>query len=656
MILSYNQNLPELQFPALFLQFIMDFQDRIREYREGSSTQSPIWIWFVKTEKTVTCQICKSNIATGNSSSTNLITHLKRHHGFLKKYNAFKEYEELSQLKQDRLQKCKRKNSVADSEEQPKAKQQRISDSLLQPYPPSHPRHQTLVNAVGMMICTDGAPTSIVERPGFKHMATKFDSRFKLPDPTTFAKSVIPKLKNDVHSFQLERIRNMLSSETSMAFSTDGLDGRDAEHSAIYDFCIYFYENTEICAEVIYVKGLESPCTGEVIANFLQTCLSDIEVLDKEGKPKIDIWGITDEGSNVLKAMKILKDTGVIMGYHNCWNHKLQNAIKDAIKISDGIDSTLTAFKKNAATYSRCKNMRSEVRKIADLHNVSISFPQVPNATRWFGSLYMAETFLKHERVFKIHIMESDKMRSVTNADWKKLHCFVDVLQPFKIATKQAEGEKYLTLASIIPMQSVLREKTTAYLKNPANQGYGQTFAKNMLASLEDRFGHHPNYLLTKPYCFATFSDPRYSCIYFKESFGAHNVRDQITEMVKTELESMEEETSLCNASPNSTPDQEPSFWAEFDKRAGATSSQGVSVDAEIAMWTGVSRPHKQTNPIHAMEGLRHDYPQIYKLFWKYSIFPATQNKDERLFSLVGRNTGPQSRSIKVQTIEKKSL
>ena len=42
----YNQNLPELLFPALFLQFIMDFQDRIREYREGSSTQSLIWIWF----------------------------------------------------------------------------------------------------------------------------------------------------------------------------------------------------------------------------------------------------------------------------------------------------------------------------------------------------------------------------------------------------------------------------------------------------------------------------------------------------------------------------------------------------------------------------------------------------------------------------------
>ena len=42
------------------------------------------------------------------------------------------------------------------------------------------------------------------------------------------------------------------------------------------------------------------------------------------------------------------------------------------------------------------------------------------------------------------------------------------------------------------------------------------------------------------------------------------------------------------------------------------------------------------------------------KLFRKYSIFPATQNKDERLFSLIGRNTGALSRRIKIETIEKK--
>ena len=39
-------------------------------------------------------------------------------------------------------------------------------------------------------------------------------------------------------------------------------------------------------------------------------------------------------------------------------------------------------------------------------------------------------------------------------------------------------------------------------------------------------------------------------------------------------------------------------------------------------------------------------------LFLKFSIFPATQNKDERLFSMVGRTTGALSRFICV--LEKK--
>ena len=53
------------------------------------------------------------------------------------------------------------------------------------------------------------------------------------------------------------------------------------------------------------------------------------------------------------------------------------------------------------------------------------------------------------------------------------------------------------------------------------------------------------------------------------------------------------------------------------------------------------------------MTGLKRDFPLITKVFRKYLIFPATQNADERLFSLVGKMTGLQSRRIKTTTIEK---
>ena len=49
-----------------------------------------------------------------------------------------------------------------------------------------------------------------------------------------------------------------------------------------------------------------------------------------------------------------------------------------------------------------------------------------------------------------------------------------------------------------------------------------------------------------------------------------------------------------------------------------------------------------------------YDFPWIFCVFRKFSIVPATQNKCERLFSLVGRITGPLSRNIKVETIERK--
>ena len=54
------------------------------------------------------------------------------------------------------------------------------------------------------------------------------------------------------------------------------------------------------------------------------------------------------------------------------------------------------------------------------------------------------------------------------------------------------------------------------------------------------------------------------------------------------------------------------------------------------------------------MQTLKTEYPNICKLFQKFSIFPASQNKDDRLFSMVGRNTGALSRNITVETIEKK--
>ena len=626
----------------------------VNEYKETETTKSPIWIWFEKKNQEIArCKICKTDTPTKSFSTSNLIIHLKRHHGFLKKPDAWKVYEELSSLKEERIKTSKRKNSDVNHDE-PKAKQPKIGTAFNPPYGPHHPRQQNLNNAVASMICRDGIPTNIVARAGFKNLASQFDSRYTLPNSTTFQRKIIPDLKNVVHAHQKEKIKIMLETESSMAFSTDGLDGNDTDQSSIYDFTIYFYDGDEICTEVVYVKGLESPCTGEVIAKFLLDCLTDIEVIGEDGSPKLDIWGITDEGANILRALKILKENGTILGYHNCWTHKLQNTVKDGIKVTEGIHDTLELFKANAAMYSRSRIRRKELREIGELHKEKVSFPVVPNATRWFALLMMADGFLKFESIFKFHFMESPHMRKPTAADWKKLRGFSDVLKPFQTASRIAEGEKYLTLSSIIPMLSILREKTIAYTKDPLNRGFGVTFARNLLASLDDRFGRHPDFLLRKPYCLATFSDPRWSWIYYKQCQEMEFVKENILIMAKEEMESMEEDKE--DVQPPASTQEVDTFWGDLEQTAPQLPSSHRSIESEARLWAGVSRPSRLANPIHVMNGLKNDFPRVFKIFRKYSIFPATQNKSERLFSMIGRMTRPQCRNVKVETIETKAV
>ena len=237
-------------------------------------------------------------------------------------------------------------------------------------------------------------------------------------------------------------------------------------------------------------------------------------------------------------------------------------------------------------------------------------FPAVPNATRWFAQLFMMEGFFKCERNFKIHFMESEKMHPISTIDWKNGRGFVDVLKPFEKATKIGEGEKYLTLSSIIPMLSILREKTMDYFKNPSKNGFGVTFARNILASVEDRFGKYPAYLLLKPHCFATFSDPRFSLIYFKQNREIETVREELMECVKNELAALEaDDTETLSNTPNSSKESD-TFWGVFDQTVSNKKSENVvSIKAEIRMWSGVSPLSRSTNPVHAMDALKRDFP-----------------------------------------------
>ena len=101
-------------------------------------------------------------------------------------------------------------------------------------------------------------------------------------------------------------------------------------------------------------------------------------------------------------------------------------------------------------------------------------------------------------------------MTALTPTDWKNAKGYVDILKPFHDATKIEEGESYVTLSMVLPVLNVLFDRTKAYYLNRNHAGYGITFARNVLGSIEIRFGKYPQFLLRKPHCLATFTDPQF--------------------------------------------------------------------------------------------------------------------------------------------------
>ena len=237
----------------------------------------------------------------------------------------------------------------------------------------------------------------------------------------------------------------------------------------------------------------------------------------------------------------------------------------------------------------------------------------------------------------------------MTHDDWSNLKAFIAILKPFHSASMIEQGDSYVTISASIPIILTLNQKMNAYVRNPDNIGYGIGFAKKILASLEDRFGRNLSFLEKKPYCLATFADPRFFRVYYSNDSRIEAAREKVIGWVKEETENSTQSESSPTSQPSDNANEPDEFWGWFDsQQKSATLDTFQSIDSEISSWGKSSALSRNTDPIHAMNGLKRDFPSINHIFGKYCVILATQNADELLFSIEARNTGPLCRSIKI--------
>ena len=131
------------------------------------------------------CNLCFTALRnTGNT--TNMSTHLKRHHPAIAIGIPFKD---------DKISAPKVSVSPSPKPSHPTTTGQlRLTEVFQSPLIPSSQRLQTITKHIAMFIAHDMRPFSVVDSLGFRNLIRTLEPRYIIPSRTHFAEKVIPDL------------------------------------------------------------------------------------------------------------------------------------------------------------------------------------------------------------------------------------------------------------------------------------------------------------------------------------------------------------------------------------------------------------------------------------------------------------------------------
>lgn len=170
------------------------------------------------------------------------------------------------------------------------------------------------------MIAVDLHPVNIVTGLGFKEMMNFFDPTYKIPHPTTFMRTHLPNLLEDVAG----QVMGLMKPGRHITLTTDCWQDDYAKNHYMTVSAHFVDESWEFLSFILATVALEGSITGELINQNLEAIKNQFSLHGKTFSL------VTDQGSNVLKA-------GRIGDYHQleCFAHRL-----DLCLTTYGIDLT----------------------------------------------------------------------------------------------------------------------------------------------------------------------------------------------------------------------------------------------------------------------------------------------------------------------------
>lgn len=463
------------------------------------SLRSPVWDHFGfpvnydkgqrQVDKTkAACRHCSALIGYVSGNTSNMITHLKRHHANVN------------------ITATRKKTSVV---------QTLLPSSFKQPLLGSSDRAKAVTNAIGVFIAADLRPYSVVENEGFKHMMKVIEPRYEVPSRPHFSQKVMPALYEKVKTAVIHDLANA----SAIALTTDTWTSRATE-SYLTVTAHHITPDWNMVSHVLQTRPLYEQHTSTNLAGELKQAVLEWKL----ERPGTIIPVTTDNARNIVNSVSEA-GLGPQIG---CFAHTINLASQKATGLNQvsrvlGRVRRIVSFFHHSTTAAHILESKQEMLDLPKhtlIHDVT---------TRWNSSYDMLERYIEQQAAVFSALRENalKKNKDITTLSDQDVRIAEEVIE---VLTTLMNTESTSSVSMILPLK-------TTVLNSMEPKEEDSTVVRDIKAAIRenlmDRYSACHDFLYK-----CTALDPRFKALPHVDDACRERIYNSlITEIVTMEVE-----------------------------------------------------------------------------------------------------------------------
>nr|XP_046223416.1 uncharacterized protein LOC124046739 [Oncorhynchus gorbuscha] len=463
----------------------------------------------VNKKRIATCKTCGKKITDGGATTSNFVRHLKLH--------------------KERFEQYQMNKSVTSEPQQSPISQ--FMETRVGQYSMNHTQQKAINNAILSDLVIDcNLPLSVVENKSFRHFLSVVDSKYS----PVCCRTLTSKVEN-LATERRSKLKTQLSNTDHVSVTVDIWSDRKMRgFLGVTVHCMEKDgERLQLKSNLLACDSVKGPHMAERICEQFEAICGEYGIKDK-----LD-YIISDNAANMRKAFTVcflIEQEDEVHDEDHLDDPELWNDL--TLEDQQTVDATITKKQrlqcfahtlqlvvgdglKETKVMTPCL---SKLLKISSLLHTNTTFKEVFEAefgergipaavnTRWNSTLRQVKAVVQCDHRKLSHVLEKAGHKELlfTVREWNKLKELVDILKPFGEATDMTQGEKIVTISSVVP--SVLSLNHHLEQRKP-HVHFLSGLVRSLQASLNKRFlGIFINVKMarTQDGITAPFSDPVY--------------------------------------------------------------------------------------------------------------------------------------------------